>query len=99
MSLYNKRTVDIITAASAWDDETILVCKNEQGKTKFVGTSGSFEEYEKLVGTSHMTHHDQTMASKGKYAVVNVVHIEKGEIKKKVNDVGLKEKASLSVFK
>lgn len=102
MELYNKRTVDIITAASTWDDAAILVCKNEKDRTCFVssadGTS-SFKYYKGEVGKSFSTYHDQTGGSKGRYTVKNVVHIKNGEIVDKVNDEGIKEKASLAVFK
>ena len=102
MALYGRRTVDIITAASTWEDEVILVCKNEQNRTCFVGSTGgesSFEYYKNDIGKSFSAFHDQTGASKGRYTVKNVVRIKKGEIVDQVNDVGIKEKASLSVFK
>ena len=102
MELYGRRTVDIITAASEWDDEVILVCKNEQGRTCFVGSAGgksAFDSHVKDVGKSFSTYHDQTGGSKGNYKVINVVRVAKGEITDKVNDEGIKEKASLAVFK
>lgn len=96
MSLYNRRTVDIITAASHWDDEWIYVCKNKEGRICFLGSSGPGIA---KVGETHDTHHDQTGASKGPYKVINIVHIKKGEIVSKENEEGLNVKASLAVFK
>ncbi len=101
MALYNKRTVNLIDAAGAWvRGATILICKNEQGRTCFVSSTGTdIKSYADYVGKSYPTHHDQTGSSKGIYKVVNVVVVQGDEITDKVNDVGLKEKASLSVFK
>jgi exopolysaccharide biosynthesis predicted pyruvyltransferase EpsI len=102
MELYGKRTVDLVTAASTWEDygETILICKNEDDRTCFIGSGGdSFEHYSKDIGKSFSTYHDQTGASKGRYKVINVVYLKDGEILKKANDIDLKAKASLAVFK
>lgn len=102
MELYGKRTVDIIKAASEWDEATILVCKNEQGRICFVSSAGgekSYDYHKGEVGKSFSTHHDQTGASKGDYTVLNVVWVKGDDIVKKVNDEGLKTKASLAVFK
>lgn len=96
MALYNRRTVDILTAASHWDDEWIYVCKNKEGRICFLGSSGPGIA---KVGETHETHHDQTGASKGPYKVINIVHIKKGEIVSKENEEGLNVKASLAVFK
>jgi len=99
MVLYGKRTVDIKTAASEWDDSVIYVCgKEENGKNRilFLASSGDLGI---KVGTSSETYHDQTGASKGVYTVLNIVHIVDGEIVSKVNDIGLNVKASLAVFK
>jgi hypothetical protein len=102
MELYNKRTVDIITAASTWDEATILVCENEQGRICFVSSAGgksSFDHHKDEIGKSFSTHHDQTGASKGMYKVLNVVWVKGKEIVNKVNETGIKGKASLAVFK
>lgn len=100
MTLYDKRTVDIIRAASEWTECTILVCHNEDDRICFVSSAGdAYKYYAGDVGKSYSTHHDQTGVSKGRYTIKNVVHFFDGEIKNKVNEVGLKEKASLSVFK
>ena len=102
MELYGRRTVDIIKAASEWDDAAILVCENEDGRICFVSSAdgaSSFKHHKNDIGKSFSTHHDQTGASKGRYKVLNVVHIKNGEIVDKVNDVGLDKKASLAVFK
>lgn len=99
MALYNKRTVDIITAASTWDDCVIYVCsKEENGKDRilFLASSGDLGI---KVGTSSETYHDQTGASKGNYTVMNIVHIVDGQIVSKSNNIGLDKKASLAVFK
>lgn len=99
MVLYNKRTVDIITAASTWDDSVIYVCgKEENGKNRilFLASSGDLGF---KVGTSSETYHDQTGASKGVYTVLNIVHIVDGQIVSKENNIGLDKKASLAVFK
>jgi len=100
MELYNRRTVDIITAASTWDEATILVCKNEDGRICFVSSAGNaMSHYEKDIGKSFSTHHDQTGASKGRYTVLNVVYVKGDKIVDKANDVGIDKKASLAVFK
>lgn len=105
MALYNKRTVDLVTAASEWKNHatTILICtKHDGGKERicFVSSSGDqFDHYEKLIGRSFEAMHDQTMQSKGMYKLVNVTVLKNGEILKKANETGLKVKASLSVFK
>jgi hypothetical protein len=106
MALYNKRTVDLVTAASEWKNHatTILICTKAKGYDKerfcFVSSSGDcFDEYEKRIGNSFEAQHDQTMQSKGLYKLVNVVVLKDGDILKKANETGLKAKASLSVFK
>lgn len=102
MELYNRRTVDIITAASTWDESVILVCENEQGRICFVSSAGgksTYDYYKDDIGKSYSTYHDQTGASKGRYKIKNVVHIKNGEIVDKVNDEGINKKASLAVFK
>lgn len=104
MALYNKRTVDIITAASEWKNHatTILVCTKPDDKNRicFVASSGNdFDSYEKKIGRHYEAGHDQTGQSKGSYKLVNVVVIKDGEIVKQANDVGVKSKASLAVFK
>jgi hypothetical protein len=104
MALYNKRTVDIVTAASTWKDhdDTILVCTkpDEKDRVTFISSSGDgFDHYKKDIGKSFHAIHDQTMKSKGMYKIVNVVVLKGGEIKKKANDIGLDKKASLCVFK
>lgn len=98
MSLYNRRTVDIITAASTWDSSTIYVCtKAGESRLLFVASSGRFNGCP--VGSSHEVYHDQTQAFKGVYTIVNIVEIKDGEIVAKENEIGLNAKASLSVFK
>jgi len=105
MALYNRRTVDIVTAASTWKnhDTTILVCeKDENGKKRFAFVSSSgdaYDDYKKDIGKTFHAVHDQTQASKGMYKLVNVVVLKGGEILKNANDIGLKAKASLCVFK
>ena len=102
MDLYGKRTVDIVTAASSWEDTVILVCKNEKDRTCFVSSAGgmsSYKHYKDDIGKTFLAYHDQTGGSKGYYTVKNVVRIKDGEIKDQVNDAGIKEKASLAVFK
>lgn len=110
MALYNKRTVDLVTAASEWKNSstTILICSKTErtsaASTKericFISSAGdSFEHYKKNIGNSYEAYHDQTMQSKGLYKIVNVVVLKDGEIIKKANDTGLNVKASLSVFK
>ena len=105
MALYNKRTVDLVTAASEWENRptTILICtKHEGGKERFCfvsSASDSFDHYVKGIGRSYEAIHDQTMKSKGMYKLVNVVVLKDKEIIKKANETGLKSKASLSVFK
>lgn len=105
MALYNKRTVDLVTAASEWKTRptTILICtKHESGKERFCFVSSchdEFDHYEKDIGKSFEAMHDQTMQSKGMYKLVNVVILKDGEILKKANETGVKAKASLSVFK
>ena len=105
MALYNKKVVDIYTAASEWTSdthaETILVCgKNENGRdrTLFIAGAGDSSGYYK-VGQSNETHHDQTGASKGVYTVRNIVVFKGGEIIHKENDIGLTGKFSVAVFK
>lgn len=103
MVLYNRRTVDVITAASTWDEVTILVCEvdDHKGKTRlaFVSSAGGFDHYVNYVGKTYSAHHDQTRAYKGEYKVVNVIRVENGEIVNKVNEIGVNKKASLAVFK
>lgn len=103
MALYNKRVVDIVTAASCWENEetTILVCsKEENGRQRlaFISSSGDATNYYK-VGQGSETFHDQTGQSKGYYKIENVVVLKGGQILKKANEVGINAKASLSVFK
>lgn len=104
MALYGKKVVDIYTAASEWTSDkhkqTILVChKNENGRDRmlFIASYGDGSSYK--VGESSETYHDQTLASKGVYTILNVVVFQGGEIISKANDVGLNAKASLAVFK
>jgi hypothetical protein len=109
MALYNKRVVDIVTAASCWSPgpETILVCSKSEGSGRsdkvrllFVASSGdSYDYYLKDIGKSFETHHDQTGVSKGFYKIENVVIIADDKIAKSANAIGLNIKASLSVFK
>ncbi len=105
MALYNRRTVDIITAASTWapDATTILICtKSGEGKDRFLFVSSSgdaYNHYDKDIGKSFHAVHDQTQASKGMYKLVNVVVVKDSKIVKKANDTGINAKASLSVFK
>lgn len=106
MALYNKRVVDIKTAASTWDDTptTILVCSKEEmdGRKRFCfvsSASDAYDHYAPKIGQGFDTYHDQTGAQKGTYVLMNVVVIHNGEIIKKANDTGINAKASLSVFK
>jgi len=95
MALYNKRTVDLVTAASEWKNHatTILICtKHDTNKERFcfVSSSGDqFDHYEKMIGRSFDAQHDQTMKSKGLYKLVNVAVLKNGEILKNANDTGL----------
>ena len=79
MALYNKRTVNLVDAASEWKTHatTILICtKHENNKERFcfVSSSGNqLEQYEKQIGRSFEAMHDQTGKSKGLYKLVNVV--------------------------
>lgn len=101
MALYNRRTVDIITAASTWmpGRETIYVCsKMENGRKRLLFAASAGEPFYK-VGETYSVYHDQTQAYKGEYTIENVVVIENNEIVSKVNDIGLKEKCSVAVFK
>lgn len=103
MALYNKKVVDIVTAASTWADheDTILVCTKDEGGRKrvlFISSYGDrFNDY--TIGQTEECFHDQTGASKGMYTVMNVVVLKGGEILKKKNEFGLNVKASLAVFK
>jgi hypothetical protein len=106
MSLYGKRVVDLITAASTWSnhDTTILVCKKTEadGRERFAFVSSGhddFDHYSAKIGKSYSTYHDQTGQDKGRYTIVNVVVLKNNQIVKHVNDVGLRVKASLAVFK
>jgi hypothetical protein len=106
MALYDRRTVDIITAASEWSPgpETILVCSKEErtGKRRmlFIASSGdAYSHYVNNIGKEFDTYHDQTGASKGRYRIDNVVVIKDDRVDKHANEIGMKEKASLSVFK
>jgi hypothetical protein len=103
MALYNRRTVDIITAASTWAPRptTILICKKAgESRVLFVSSSGdAYDHYVKDIGKSFHAVHDQTQASKGMYKLLNVAVIKDSKIEKSANDEGLKAKASLSVFK
>lgn len=99
MALYGKRTVDIKTAASTWDDTWIYVCGKDEGdrsRILFLASSGDLGY---KVGHSNETYHDQTGNSKGEYTILNIVHIVDGEIVSSQNDIGLTGKASLAVFK
>lgn len=103
MALYNRRTVDIITAASTWqpDATTILIC-TKPGEKRFLFVSSahdSFDHYKKEIGKTFHAVHDQSGASKGMYKLINVAVIKDGKIVKNANEEGLKAKASLSVFK
>ena len=103
MALYNRRTVDIVTAASTWapDATTILICKKHgENRFLFVSSSGdAYAHYDKDIGQSFHAVHDQTQASKGMYKLINVAVVKDGKIVKHANEEGLKAKASLSVFK
>ena len=102
MALYGKKVVDIITAASTWDESvTIYVCSKTEssGKERILFVSSAGGGVGAKVGESYDTIHDQTGASKGRYKVLNIVHIKDGKITSKENDVGINSKASLSVFK
>lgn len=105
MSLYNKRTVDLKTAASEWQDHptTILICsKLENGRERYCFVSSwsdAFDHYKPQIGQSFHAVHDQTGQSKGMYKLLNVVVLQHGEILKQANNQGINAKASLSVFK
>ena len=105
MALYNKRTVDVVTAGSEWAPRptTILICTKYEGDKErfcFVSSAGNaYDHYEKDIGRSFEAMHDQTMKSKGMYKLVNIVLLKDGKVEKSANDTGLKVKASLSVFK
>lgn len=105
VALYNKKVVDITTAASEWASDkyptSILVChKNENGRDRmlFLSSSGDCRNQYK-VGQSSETYHDQTGASKGVYTVLNIVVFQSGEMIYKANEQGLNKKASVAVFK
>jgi hypothetical protein len=105
VALYNKKVVDITTAASEWASDkyptSILVChKNENGRDRmlFLSSSGDCRNQYK-VGQSSETYHDQTGASKGIYTVLNIVVFQSGEMIYKANEEGLNKKASVAVFK
>ena len=100
MDLYGKRKVDIIEAASTWDKCSVFICqKPGEKRFLFVVGSGDYRGYGIELGRSYSAYHDQTGASKGMYTVVNMVRIVNGEIVEKENDIGINEKASVSVFK
>jgi hypothetical protein len=106
MSLYGKRVVDIVTAASTWENHetTILVCSKVENdgreRLAFVSSgSDDYDYYAPNIGKSYSTYHDQTGQSKGMYKIENVVVLKDGQIIKKANEKGIKAKASLSVFK
>lgn len=101
MALYGKRVVDILTAASEWKSSTIYVCSKTEssGKERILFVSSAGGGVGAKVGESYDAVHDQTRASKGRYKVLNIVHIKDGKIVSKENDVGIAAKASLSVFK
>lgn len=94
--LFNKSKVSMDDVMKQWDSGSILVTENK-GKTVFLFSSGEWGKGD--VGKSHQGHHDQTFRDFGMFHVVNVVHYKNGEIKDKVNDKGLSEKAPLMVFK
>lgn len=100
MALWNKRRVTIADCATEWDSGTLLVCRNDQGRICFI--HGAQGDYGVKVGDRHLTHHDQTLASKGMYEIVNIVHWKKASDKidiKSVLPYDINTKASLAVFK
>lgn len=100
MELWGKRKITIEECASIWNDGTVLVCTNEQGRICFIhGASG---DYGVKIGESHLCHHDQTGVSKGYYTIVNIVHwVKKGDavLMNAERTYNRLTKASLAVFK
>lgn len=102
MCLFSKRKITVAECVSVWDEGTIYVCENDEGRICFVQSCGVDIQNKEPIGSYHQTHHDQTLVSKGTYKIVNYV-----EYRKVGTEVVLKSdlpfnpatKASLSVFK
>ena len=103
MELWGKKKITIAECTSVWNEGTIYVCENEQGRICFVSSAGVDIQGKEPIGSRHATHHDQTLASKGFYKIINYVEYRKqpdGSISYKCDlPFDLTHKASLAVFK
>ncbi len=100
MVLWNKRKITVAECSQVWNDGTVLVCENEKGRTCFIhGASG---DYGVKIGDRRLCHHDQTLANKGFYKIVNILHWKKVDGKVVIEaqlPYDENTKASLAVFK
>jgi hypothetical protein len=103
MELWGKKKITVAECVSVWDEGTVYVCENEQGRICFVQSCGVDIQGKEPIGSRHATHHDQTLVSKGFYKIINYVEYRKqadGTVALKSDlpfDRNLK--ASLAVFK
>lgn len=103
MGLFNKKKITIAECVSVWNEGTIYVCTNEQGRVCFIQSCGVNIQNKEPIGSRHATHHDQTLASKGFYTIINYVEYraqKDGTVEFKSDlPFDLSTKASLAVFK
>lgn len=100
MALWGKKKVAIPECATVWDEGTVLVCTNEQGRTCFI--HGSRGDYGVKIGEMILCHHDQTGTSKGHYTIQNIVtwtKVGSGVVIDSVLGFDRNTKASLAVLK
>lgn len=100
MTLWGKRTITVPECAQVWDNGTVLVCTNEQGRICFI--HGAAGDYGVKIGERHLCHHDQTLANKGYYTIVNILQWKKAGDSVVIDSVlpyDRNTKASLAVFK
>lgn len=101
MALWNKRKITVAECGSVWNEGTVLVCHNPEGRICFI--HGSAGDYGVKIGERHRCHHDQTGVDKGLYQIINILQWTKDSTGNVVITSELpydpNTKASLAVFK
>lgn len=100
MCLWNKRKITVAECGEVWDNGTVLVCQNNEGRICFI--HGSQGDYGVKIGEGHMCHHDQTGYCKGLYVIKNILQWKKVDGKVVIESelpFDPNTKASLAVFK
>ena len=101
MELWGRRKITVAELPQVWENGTVFVCRNEDGRICFIHSCGT--GYGLEVGESLQCYHDQTGTSKGFYKIANILRWKKtnNEFELLSADLpfDLNTKASLAVFK